>query len=107
MKTGKTAQTMWRQRTGRLESPEERLEYERAMAQDRARAEGAGLVRYSGYYAVTVMDPAALDREVAEAEAAASAAHMDIRRLWGAQAAGFVAACLPLCTGLEGRRPWL
>jgi len=93
-----------RRRTGRVDSPDEQAELSRSEAQDRARSAGHGVLRFTALLAVTVTDPADLDAACAAVEADAAMARLVLRRLWGAQDAGFAAAALPLGQGLPARR---
>ena len=93
-----------RRRTGRVDSPDEARELTRSEAQDRARAAGHGVLRFTALVTVTVTDQADLDDACAELEADAAMAKLEIRRLWGAQDAGFAAAALPFGQGLPARR---
>lgn len=93
-----------RARTGRIESMDERADMGRALDQDVARAAGHGIVRFTGLVAVTVTDPAQLETACAELQQDGAAAGLELRRLWGAQDAGFAAAALPLGQGLPERR---
>lgn len=93
-----------RAKTGRAESEDERREAVTARDQDRARAAGHGVVRFTGMIAVTVTDYDQLETACAELQADASAAGIEVRRMWGAMDAGFAAAALPLAVGLPERR---
>ncbi|MFE1455891.1 PrgI family protein [Streptomyces sp. NPDC048405] len=93
-----------RAKTGRDESADELLEAQKARAQDVARAGGQGVVRMTAVLAVTVTDPGELETACAELQADAAASGLELRRMWGAQDAGFAAAALPLGQGLPDRR---
>lgn len=93
-----------RRRTGRVDSPDELTQLTRAEAQDEARAAGHGICRFTALVAVTVTNPDQLAAACAELEADAAMSRIELRRLWGAQDAGFAAACLPLGQGLPARR---
>ncbi|MDG9723769.1 hypothetical protein QC283_13310 [Streptomyces sp. DH41] len=93
-----------RARTGQDESADELLESQKARAQDVARAMGQGVVRLTAVLAVTVTDPGELETACAELQADAAASGLELRRMWGAQDAGFAAAALPLGQGLPDRR---
>jgi hypothetical protein len=93
-----------RRRTGRLDSPDELAELTRAEGQDRARAAGQGLLRFIGLVTVTVTDARQLETACADVQADAAAARIELRRLYGAQDAGFAACVLPLGQGLPARR---
>jgi len=93
-----------RAQTGRVESADDELSLAQARAQDRARAAGHGIFRFTALASVTVTDPDGLDAGCAELEADAAAAKVELRRMWGAQDVGFAAAALPLGQGLPARR---
>ncbi|MCX5278076.1 SCO6880 family protein [Streptomyces virginiae] len=93
-----------RAKTGRSESEDERREAVTAREQDRARAAGHGVARFTGLIAVTVTDYEQLETACAELQADASAAGIEVRRMWGGMDAGFAAAALPLAVGLPERR---
>jgi hypothetical protein len=93
-----------RARTGRIESMDERAELARALDQDIARASGHGIVRFTGLVTVTVTSPDELETACAELQQDGAAAGLELRRLWGAQDAGFAAGALPLGQGLPARR---
>ena len=57
---------------------------------------GHGVLRVTGFVAVSANDPDELERAVAAVEQAAIQASCETRRLWGQQAQGFAAAALPL-----------
>ncbi|MFC5724871.1 SCO6880 family protein [Streptomyces gamaensis] len=93
-----------RAKTGRIESMDERAEMARALEQDMARASGHGIVRFTGLVTVTVSDPDDLETACAELQQDGAAAGLELRRMWGAQDAGFAAGALPLGQGLSARR---
>lgn len=93
-----------RARTGRIESMDERAELSRALDQDVARASGHGIVRFTGLVTVTVTSPDELETACAELQQDGAAAGLELRRLWGAQDAGFASGALPLGQGLPARR---
>jgi hypothetical protein len=70
----------------------DRLRAQRAAAEE---AQGAGVVHISLYATTTVTDPRDLPAAVADVESRADQSKIRLRRLYGAQAAGFVAT-LPL-----------
>ena len=96
-----------RARSGRIESMDERAEMIRALDQDAARAAGHGIVRFTGMITVTVTSDDDLDAACAELQQDGSAAGLELRRMWGAQDAGFAAAALPLGQGLPQQRVML
>jgi len=103
-KTKRQAARQLRAKTGRAESEDERREAMTARAQDVARASGHGVVRLTGLLAVTVTNLEELETACAELQADASAAGLELRRVWGAQDDAFAASALPLAQGLPDRR---
>lgn len=93
-----------RQRTGQIVPEHEKAAQRRAEEQDAERAAGHGLVRFSGYVALTVTESADIAEAMASLEADAAAARIEIRRMWGAQDVGFALAALPAGLGLPQRR---
>ncbi|MEU8828908.1 SCO6880 family protein [Streptomyces sp. NPDC048636] len=93
-----------RAKAGQDESEDERREAQVARTQDAARAAGQGVVRMTAMLAVTVTDLDELETACAELQADAAASGLELRRMWGAQDVGFVAAALPLGQGLPDRR---
>jgi hypothetical protein len=84
-----------RAKQGRDESARDHIDRQRAQQAAREEAVGAGVVRLSMYVTTTVTDPAQLPAAVADVEARArQQSKIRLRRLYGAQAAGF-AATLP------------
>ncbi|MEU2725838.1 SCO6880 family protein [Streptomyces smyrnaeus] len=103
-KTKREAARGLRAKTGRAESEDERREAITARAQDIARAAGHGVVRLTALVAVTVTDLEQLEIACADLQADASAAGLELRRVWGAQDDAFAASALPLAQGLPDRR---
>jgi hypothetical protein len=103
-RTARDVAVRMRQRTGQIVPEHERAATEQALHQDADRAAGHGLVRFTGYAAVTVTDPGAVDDACASLEADAAAARIELRRMWFAQDSGFSLACLPSGMGLPKRR---
>ena len=93
-----------RRKTGRLDSPDELADLARADAQDVARAEGHGVLRFTALVTVTVTELGLLEPACAELQADAASAGLEVRRLYGAQDSGFAAGVLPLGKGLPARR---
>jgi hypothetical protein len=93
-----------RQRTGQIVPEHEQTALERARTQDRERAAGHGLVRFSAYVTVTVLDESDLDDACAALEADAAAARISVRRMWMSQDIGFALGALPLGMGLPRKR---
>lgn len=103
-KAKRSSARVWRAKTGRDESEDERREAMIARDQDAARAAGQGVVRMTAVLAVTVTDLGELETACAELQADAAASGLEVRRMWGAQDVGFAAAALPLGQGLPDRR---
>ncbi|MDN5751478.1 MAG: hypothetical protein L0H64_23755, partial [Pseudonocardia sp.] len=82
----------WAARTHRDETQRERDDRDRALQSAREEAEGAGVGRFTVYLTTTVTDPDDLPAAVADLEQRAGQAKLRLRRLRGAQAAGFAAA---------------
>jgi hypothetical protein len=80
-----------RAKTGRDESARDAADRARAMQAAAEEARGAGLVSMCLYATVTVTDPSALSRAVADTEARAEEARIRLRRLYAGQAVGFAA----------------
>ena len=81
----------WAERTRRDETQRERDDRGRAIQSAREEAEGAGLGRFTLYVTTTVLDDEHLPAAVADVEQRAGQAKLRLRRLRGAQAAGFAA----------------
>ncbi|MFG1878034.1 SCO6880 family protein [Sphaerisporangium sp. NPDC049003] len=103
-RTARDVAIKMRQRTGQIVPEHEQAALDRARAQDRERAAGHGLVRFSAYVTVTVTDAAELDDACAALEADAAAARISVRRMWMAQDIGFALGALPLGMGLPRKR---
>ncbi|MGQ0843486.1 MAG: SCO6880 family protein [Sporichthyaceae bacterium] len=103
-RTKRSVAVAMRHRTGQLVPEHERLAQRDAHEQDAQRAQGHGLVRLVGYLTVTVTDHADLDLACSELETDAAQAGLEVRRLWGAQDAGFHATAVPLGIGLPKRK---
>ena len=82
----------WADRTRRDETQRERDDRARALQSAREEAQGAGVGRFTLYVTTTVTDPDDLPAAVADVEQRAGQAKLRLRRLRGAQAAGFAAA---------------
>jgi hypothetical protein len=82
----------WAARTRRDETQRERDDRARALQSAREEAAGAGVGRFTVYITTTVLDPGDLPPAVADVEQRAGQAKLRLRRLRGAQAAGFAAA---------------
>ncbi|MBO2447146.1 hypothetical protein J4573_08615 [Actinomadura barringtoniae] len=95
----------FRRRTGRDETARDTWDSARARQAAAEEAMGAGVCLVSMYATITVTDEQQLKRALAHVEAAADAARIRLRRLWGSQAAGF-ATTLPcgICPADLSRR---
>ena len=82
----------WAARTRRDETQRDRDDRDRALQAAREEAAGAGVGRFTLYTTTTVTDAAELPAAVADVEQRAGQARLRLRRLRGAQAAGFAAA---------------
>lgn len=84
----------YRRAQGRDATARDQADREQAIRAAREEALGAGVVLMSLYVTVTVPDPAELPAAVADVEARADQSKIRLRRMYGAQAAGF-ATTLP------------
>lgn len=84
----------YRARTGRDTQARDSVDAAAASRAAREEAQGAGVVLMSMYVTTTVLDPADLVKAASDVETRADSAKIRLRRLYGAQAAGF-AATLP------------
>lgn len=82
----------WAERTRRDETQRERDDRSRALQSAREEARGAGVGRFTIYVSTTVSNPDDLPAAVADVEQRAGQSKIRLRRLRGAQAAGFAAA---------------
>jgi hypothetical protein len=103
-RTARDVAVRMREKAGQVIPEHERVALERAVAQDAERAAGHGLLRFNAYLTVTVAEREDLEKACAELEADASAARIEIRRMWYGQDIGFAAGALPLGFGLPGKR---
>lgn len=85
-----------RQKIGQIEDAQQAAEYQDVLQQEADLTAGHGVLRATGFVAVSAADPDELERAVAAIEQAAIQASCETRRLWGQQAQGFAAAALPL-----------
>jgi hypothetical protein len=81
----------WAERTRRDETQRERDDRGRALQSAREEAQGAGVGRFTAYVTTTVLHDDDLPAAVADVEQRAGQAKLRLRRLRGAQAAGFAA----------------
>lgn len=82
----------WAARTRRDETQRDRDDRVRALQSAREEAHGAGVGRFTVYLSTTVTHPDDLPAAIADVEQRAGQAKLRLRRLRGAQAAGFAAA---------------
>jgi hypothetical protein len=82
----------WSRKTGRDETQRERDDYARALQSAREEAEGAGVGQFCLYATTTVTDETLLPTATADVEQRAGQSKLRLRRLRGAQEAGFAAA---------------
>jgi hypothetical protein len=111
-RTARSVAVRMRQRTGQIVPEHEQAALDRAAQQDVERANGHGLVRFTGLITVTVTDfddisetsHRELEDAAAALEADAAAARIEIDRMWNTQDIGFAMAALPLGYGLPKAR---
>jgi type VII ESX secretion system EccE translocon-like protein len=89
-----------RARIGQLETEEDRQQDADVAQRERDLAAGHGDVRWLGLVVVSADDEDKLDDACMEIEIAATQSLLDLRRLVGQQAEGFLAAALPFGIGL-------
>ncbi len=89
-----------RSRAGFLPSVRRRREADGVIRREAELADGHADYRFSGYVTVTAGDRDGLDAACVETEQAAERAHLELRRLYGRQAAAFTWT-LPLARGLS------
>jgi hypothetical protein len=82
----------WAERTRRDETQRERDDRARALQSAREEAQGAGVGRFTVYVTTTVLHDDDLPAAIADVEQRAGQSKLRLRRLRGAQAAGFAAA---------------
>jgi hypothetical protein len=85
-----------RQKIGQIEDAQQTAEYHDVLQQEADLTAGHGVLRATGFVAVSAADPDELERAVTAIEQAAIQASCETRRLWGQQAQGFAASALPL-----------
>jgi hypothetical protein len=90
--TNANVRRAWSRRTRRDETQRERDDFARALQSAREEAEGAGVGRFCLYVCTTVTDDSLLPAAAADVEQRAGNAKLRLRRLRGAQEAGFAAA---------------
>lgn len=90
--TNTNVRRSWAQRTRRDETQRERDDFARALQSAREEAEGAGVGRFCLYVCTTVTDEQLLPAATADVEQRAGQSKLRLRRLRGAQTAGFAAA---------------
>ncbi len=94
-RTARSVAVRMRERTGQIVPEHEQAALDRARAQDVDRAAGHGLVRFTAYITVTVIDEAHLEDACAELEADAAGARIELRRMWFAMDVGFAMGHCP------------
>jgi hypothetical protein len=99
-RTADLADEQLRSRAGFLPSVRRGLEAEGAVRREAELADGQAEFRFSGYVTVSASARAGLDAACVEAEQAAQAAHLELRRLYGRQAEALTWT-LPLARGLQ------
>ncbi|MHA6783157.1 SCO6880 family protein [Pseudonocardia saturnea] len=82
----------WAERTRRDETQRDRDDRARALQSAREEAQGAGVGRFTLYVTTTVLHDDDLPAAIADVEQRAGQSKLRLRRLRGAQAAGFAAA---------------
>ncbi|MHA6783953.1 SCO6880 family protein [Pseudonocardia saturnea] len=82
----------WAERTRRDETQRERDDRDRALQSAREEAQGAGVGRFTLYVTTTVLHDDDLPAAIADVEQRAGQSKLRLRRLRGAQAAGFAAS---------------
>jgi hypothetical protein len=85
-----------RQKIGQIEDAQQTAEYQDVLQQEADLTAGHGVLRCTGFVAVSASDPDELERAVAVVEQAAIQASCETRRLWGQQAQSFAVAALPV-----------
>ncbi len=85
-----------RKKIGQIEDAQQTAEYQDVLQQEADLTAGHGVLRCTGFVAVSASDPDELERAVAAIEQAAIQASCQTRRLWGQQAQALAAAALPL-----------
>jgi hypothetical protein len=99
-RTASMADDELRRRAGFLATARRQRQAEGVARREAELADGHAEYRFSGYVTVGGDDRPALDAACAEVEAAAQAAHLELRRLWGRQGEAFTWT-LPLARGLR------
>lgn len=82
----------WAERTRRDETQRDRDDRDRALQSAREESRGAGVGRFTVYVTTTVQHDTELPAAIADVEQRAGQSKLRLRRLRGAQAAGFAAA---------------
>lgn len=99
-KVGHASDAAQRARIGQIEDAAMTAEAADVLQREADLARGHGILRRSGFIAVTAADEDALAAGCAVIEQAAIQASCEVRRCWGQQAQGFTAAAVPLCRGI-------
>lgn len=82
----------WAEKTRRDPTERDRADATRARQAAQEEAEGAGVGRFVLYVTTTISDEGLLPAAIADVEGRAGQSKLRLRRLWGAQAAGFAAS---------------
>jgi len=90
--TSGQVRSAWAQRTRLDETQRDRDDRERALQSAREEAQGAGVGRFTVYVTTTVLHDDDLPTAIADVEQRAGQSKLRLRRLRGAQAAGFAAS---------------
>ena len=96
-KVGLLSDATQRAKIGQIEDAARTAEYQDVLQQESDLTAGHGVLRYTGFIAVSAPTVDELNAAVAAIEQAAVQASCETRRLVGQQAQAFAAAALPLC----------
>ena len=99
-RTSESSDEELRARLGCRATARRRRRHEALAEREEELADGHAGCRFSGYVTVSAESEDELATECAELEQSAQMAHVELRPLWGEQAAGFTYT-LPLCRGLR------
>ncbi|GAB3488305.1 SCO6880 family protein [Flexivirga lutea] len=99
-KTEYISDAVQRQKIGQIEDAQQTAEYQDVLQQEADLTAGHGVLRATGFVAVSAGDPDELERAVAAIEQAAIQASCETRRIWGQQAQAFAVAALPLARSI-------
>ncbi|HZQ85085.1 MAG TPA: SCO6880 family protein [Acidimicrobiales bacterium] len=102
-RTAQVADEQLRARAGFLTTARRRREAEGVLRREADLADGHAAYRYSGYVTVTARSSEELDAACGELLQSAHQCRLELRRVYGAQAAAFVWGALPFGRGLAGK----